>query len=115
MLHGWIREFDLVLRGVNSMGKTKTIDLSRGWEKVKKGWYKFSKNPLSITGGAIMLIIVCLAIFAPFVAPYPEHAGKFVNFDEASLPPSLKYLFGTDVFGRDILTHRTDPGTRETA
>ncbi len=86
------------------MGKTKTADLSRRWEKVKRGWYKFSKNPLSITGATIILIIVCLAIFAPFVAPYPEHAGKFVNFDEASLPPSLKYLFGTDVFGRDILS-----------
>ncbi|MCK5094626.1 MAG: ABC transporter permease, partial [Spirochaetes bacterium] len=39
-----------------------------------------------------------------FAAPYPEHAGNFVNFDEASRPPSLKHLFGTDVFGRDIMS-----------
>jgi len=45
-----------------------------------------------------------LAVLAPFVSPYPKHAGVFVNFAEASQSPSLKYLFGTDVFGRDILS-----------
>lgn len=86
------------------MRKKRNVDFSRKWEKAKKGWYKFSKNPLSITGATIILIILCLAVFAPFVAPYPEHAGNFVNFDEASKPPGLKHLFGTDVFGRDIMS-----------
>jgi peptide/nickel transport system permease protein len=86
------------------MGKRKNITLSRRWEKLKKNWYKFSKNPLSIIGASIVVFVVCLAIFAPFVAPYPEHAGSFVNFNEASMAPSGKHLFGTDVFGRDILS-----------
>jgi peptide/nickel transport system permease protein len=77
---------------------------SRKWEKLRKGWYKFSKNPLSIVGGTIIFLILCLALFAPWVAPYPEHAGTFVNFSEASRAPSLRHVFGTDVFGRDILS-----------
>jgi peptide/nickel transport system permease protein len=38
------------------------------------------------------------------VAPYPEHAGAFVDFENASQPPSLQHPFGTDVVGRDILS-----------
>jgi len=86
------------------MDLTQISSLARTIEKIKKSWYKFSKNPLSIAGATIVLIVICLAIFAPLVAPYPEHAGSFVNFDEASKPPGSKYLFGTDVFGRDILS-----------
>jgi len=79
-------------------------NLSHSWENVKKSWYKFSKNPLSIIGATIVFLIMCLAIFAPLVAPYPEHAGNFVDFSNASQPPSLHHIFGTDVFGRDILS-----------
>ena len=77
---------------------------TRVWERVKKGWYTFSKNPLSIVGAGIIVSVILLAVFAPFVSPYPEHAGNFVDFDNASKPPSKAYLFGTDVFGRDIVT-----------
>ena len=78
--------------------------LSRKWEELKKGWYKFSRNPLSVIGLTTVLVVIFLAIFAPYVSPYPRHAGRFVNFDEAGLPPSMLHLFGTDVFGRDILS-----------
>jgi len=77
--------------------------LSRG-EGFRRGWYKFSRNPLSIIGLTAVLLVAFLAIFAPYVAPYPKHAGKFVNFAEANQPPSWKYLLGTDVLGRDILS-----------
>jgi peptide/nickel transport system permease protein len=73
-------------------------------DKIKRAWYKFRKNSLSVIGAAIVLIVVFLAVFAPFVAPHPEQAGSFVNFSEASQPPSLRYLCGTDAFGRDILS-----------
>jgi peptide/nickel transport system permease protein len=69
-----------------------------------RSWFRFSKNPLSVTGLVIIGLIVLLAIFAPVVTPYPKHAGSFINFTEASQAPSWKYLFGTDTIGRDILT-----------
>jgi len=86
------------------MDQTVPEGLGRRWEGIRKAWYKFSKNPLSIIGAATVLLIFFLLTFAPYVAPYPEHAGSFVNFSEASKPPTLNHLFGTDVFGRDILS-----------
>lgn len=74
------------------------------WENIRRNWYKFSRNSLSIIGLVVICIILFFAIFAPFVSPYPESAGKYINFYEASQPPSLTHLFGTDAFGRDILT-----------
>ena len=69
-----------------------------------RAWYRFARNPLSVAGLVVIVLIVLLAIFAPVVTPYPGHAVAFTNFTEASLPPSAKYVFGTDTIGRDILT-----------
>jgi peptide/nickel transport system permease protein len=73
-------------------------------ESLGRNWYKFSRNPVSIIGLATVLLVTFLAVFAPVVAPYPEHAGAFVDFQNASQPPSLQHPFGTDVVGRDILS-----------
>lgn len=69
-----------------------------------RAWYRFSRNPLSVAGLVIIVLIVALALLAPFVTPYPKHVVSFTNFSEASLAPSTKYWFGTDTIGRDILT-----------
>jgi peptide/nickel transport system permease protein len=73
-------------------------------DDVGRAWYKFSRNPLSVVGGAMVLTIVLLAIFAEFIAPYPEHSRPFTDFANASRPPSWEYPFGTDEIGRDILS-----------
>ncbi len=80
----------------------------RLWEKrkdnLRRAWYKFSGNYLSIVGLVIVLIVILLAIFAPWVSPYPEHRGAFVDFSKSMEPPSSEHLLGTDAVGRDILT-----------
>jgi len=86
------------------MNRSPRRTLARRWEGAKKGWYKFSRNPLSVIGAAAVLLILFLLAFAPYVAPYPEHAGSFVNFREARQPPSWKHPFGTDTVGRDVLS-----------
>lgn len=73
-------------------------------EEFKKSWYKFSRNPLSIIGLAVVSITIFITLFANFIAPYPEHAGWFTDFYNAKLPPSLKHPFGTDTMGRDVLS-----------
>jgi len=78
--------------------------LNTFWTNVRKAWYKFSRNRMSVLGLATVLIVSLLAIFAPFIAPYPAHAGRFVNFAEANQPPSAQHLLGTDVVGRDVLS-----------
>lgn len=69
-----------------------------------KGWYKFSRNPLSVLGLAILFIIIIVAVFAPYITPYPAHAGPYTNFRESGLPPGLKHFFGTDSVGRDVFS-----------
>jgi len=69
-----------------------------------KGWYKFSRNPLSVLGLVVLTIVVLAAILAPFITPYPEHARPYTNFKAASLPPSAAHFFGTDRIGRDIFS-----------
>ncbi len=69
-----------------------------------RAWYKFSGTWLSVAGLVIVVTVVLLALFAPWVAPYPKHAEAFVDFAHANLPPGGAYLLGTDNVGRDILS-----------
>ena len=76
----------------------------RFWDMIFRYWYYFSRNKFSVLGMSIVVLVILLAILAPFVTPYPEHAGPFVDFKNAHQPPSIKYWFGTDPIGRDIFT-----------
>lgn len=73
-------------------------------ENLRRSWYKFSRNRLSIIGLCTVLLVTFLAVFAPLVAPYPQHASAFVDFANASRAPCPSYPFGTDVVGRDIMS-----------
>jgi len=87
-----------------SKKKSFIATLSIGRYNLSRAWYKFSRNPLSVFGLIIFFLIIFVAVFAPYITPYPEHAGAYTNFREASKPPSLTYFFGTDSIGRDIFT-----------
>jgi len=71
---------------------------------LKRSWLKFGSNPLSVLGLVSVLLVVFLAVFSPWVAPHPESWAKWVDFKNALLAPSWDHPFGTDVFGRDILS-----------
>ncbi|MCG8352518.1 MAG: ABC transporter permease [Chloroflexales bacterium] len=82
----------------------KQLERSSRREYWGRAWYKFSHNPLSVIGLTTVTAVILLAIFAPYVTPYPEHAGPFTDFANAKQPPSWAHPFGTDVAGRDVLT-----------
>jgi peptide/nickel transport system permease protein len=84
--------------------QVKELERKNRLQNLGRSWYKFSRNPLSIIGASTVVVVVLLAIFAPFVAPYPEHAKPFTDFANASRPPSWEHPFGTDEIGRDILS-----------
>ena len=69
-----------------------------------QAWYKFSRSKASVVGAVLVLVVVGLALLAPFVSPHPEQAGPYVDFDRANQSPSSGYLLGTDNMGRDILS-----------
>jgi len=54
-----------------------------------------------IVGGAIVLVIAALAVLAPIVAPYGPNEQ---DLQSALAGPSWSHLFGTDQFGRDVLS-----------
>jgi peptide/nickel transport system permease protein len=58
------------------------------------------RQPLAVTGGAIILIWALVAIFAPELAPHPPN----LQFGPLNAAPSHVYLFGTDELGRDVLS-----------
>jgi peptide/nickel transport system permease protein len=58
------------------------------------------RQPLAITGAAIALVWVVVAIFAPLIAPYGPLAQDFTP----SQSPSLHHVFGTDELGRDVFS-----------
>jgi peptide/nickel transport system permease protein len=70
----------------------------------KRSWRRFTSRPMSVAGLAIIVLVILVAVFAPLVAPYPAHAGKFTDFGNALQPPSLDHPLGTDQVGRDVLS-----------
>ena len=66
------------------------------------------RNGLVLFGAAIIVIMVLLAVFAGVVAPYDPTEMKVAD---ALKRPSLAHPFGTDRFGRDVLS-RTDAPVR---
>ncbi len=61
-------------------------------------------NPLLTVGGALVLLIVVVAIFAPLLAPFPGDAGTATHPFSVLRAPSASHLFGTDQVGRDIFS-----------
>ncbi len=92
------------LKTTISAEQIKTLKKASRRENLGRSWYKFSRNPMSVVGLVMVVSLILIAIFAPFVAPYPKHAGPFTDFHNAKIPPGLRYFFGTDVIGRDVLS-----------
>ena len=59
------------------------------------------RNALVALGAVTALVIIASAVFAPAIAPHPPDEQ---NFDLIESAPSAKALFGTDRFGRDVLS-----------
>lgn len=59
------------------------------------------KRPVGALSLALVLILVLLAVFAPVVSPYDPLAQ---HSDAVMEAPDTQFLFGTDYFGRDILS-----------
>jgi len=79
--------------------RKKREEYGRGyWEIVRR---RFIKDKKGLTGAAILLVVLYLALFAPFFSPYDPLRMDLKN---TLSPPSKEHPFGTDNFGRDILS-----------
>ena len=64
-------------------------------------WRRLLANKAAVAGGLVLLILIVLAIFAPWIAP---HSYSYQNLDLGAQPPSAEFLLGTDTLGRDLFS-----------
>jgi len=64
-------------------------------------WRRLLANKAAVAGGLVLLILIVLAISAPWIAP---HSYSYQNLDLGAQPPSAEFLLGTDTLGRDLFS-----------
>ena len=64
-------------------------------------WRRLLANKAAVAGGIILLVLISLAIFAPWIAP---HSYSYQNLELGAQPPSSEFLLGTDTLGRDLFS-----------
>jgi ABC-type dipeptide/oligopeptide/nickel transport system permease subunit len=64
-------------------------------------WAFARRNPLSAAWGIVAIIIILIAVTAPFIAPYDPLKANFLRMTKA---PDAQNYFGTDQIGRDTLS-----------
>ncbi len=94
------------------MSGTLAIRLERPAERAASPSYlalqRLAHKKAAVVSLAVLVVLVCISVFAPLVAPFdPLEMGTGPGLSA----PEPAHLFGTDMFGRDILS-RTIFGAR---
>ena len=74
----------------------------------RDAWGRYVRNKAAVLAGGIFVVLVLFCVVWPIFSPYDPNA---VDFALKSQAPSLSHPFGTDNFGRDMMT-RTALGGR---
>ena len=64
-------------------------------------WKALKRRRLAMAGGAVIALLVVVGIAGPWIAPYDPLDQ---DLSKSLLGPSMEHWFGTDSFGRDILS-----------
>ena len=62
---------------------------------------RFFKRPLNVISFSVFLLLLIMGFFPQLFTSYDPYE---MNVEEMLLPPSLKHIFGTDQFGRDLFS-----------
>lgn len=66
----------------------------------------FTTKPLAGLGLILLILLVLVAVFADFLAPYPMVDGQLqVDVIHKLAPMSIEHPLGTDTLGRDLLSY----------
>ena len=87
---------------------TSNIDQEQLLASAEKGtslwadaWVRLRKNRLALVGLAILVFLTVVSILTPWIAPYGYEVQDLALGASA---PSREHWFGTDIFGRGLLT-----------
>ena len=91
---------------ISQAGTVRTLSL--GSVTSSRFAHRWLRNRNLLLGGGMLLVLILVAIFAPVLTPLNPLGQDYTSI---LLSPSLQHPFGTDNFGRDVLT-RVIYGTR---
>lgn len=74
----------------------------------RRAWNSFKRNKSAVVGLVMIISLVVIAVFAPWIAPHDPLEQSIIN---KFLSPGSEHWLGTDNYGRDILS-RIIWGTR---
>ena len=74
------------------------------WRQLRLQWHVLTRNTLQKISLGFIILLILLAIIAPYIVPYPESIAGVPSAEEVLQGPSRSHLFGTDEFGRDIFS-----------
>lgn len=92
------------------MNTTKTIganmieSMKPRIKSFRESLYLLAHNKLSLFALIILIAIVVMALFAPWIVPHPEDLSDETHITSKFIAPCAEYPFGTDELGRDVLT-----------
>src|SRR5690606_14881219 len=73
----------------------------RGVSLWEDAWRRLRRNRLAMFGLVFLALMILLCFFAPWLTAYGYEEQ---NLRLGAQPPSATHWFGTDTFGRDMLT-----------
>ncbi|ANN66265.1 glutathione ABC transporter permease GsiD [Bordetella bronchialis] len=65
-------------------------------------WRKFKKQHLAVGAGIFVLLLILVAVLAPWIVPFD--AENYFDYDNLNAGPSLTHWLGVDALGRDIFS-----------
>ncbi|WP_077328877.1 ABC transporter permease [Virgibacillus siamensis] len=89
------------MKGTQEISEHVVPDQNPKIQLLKKMLGRLWQNKLSVAGGLFMFLLIIMAVFANFLAPY-DPAGQ--NYSKVLEAPSVSHWFGTDNLGRDIFS-----------
>jgi peptide/nickel transport system permease protein len=69
-----------------------------------KALKQYFRNPMGVIGLAMLLVVVLVAVFAPWLAPYNPRERVEVTPDDVLAPPDAEHWLGRDDAGKDVLS-----------
>jgi peptide/nickel transport system permease protein len=81
---------------MNSAVIATSKSVSPTWQRFRDA---FRRHPTAIIGGAVLLLMILIAVFAPWLGTVDPQAVEPVR---RLKPPSAEFWFGSDMLGRDV-------------
>ena len=79
----------------------RTPSRSGGESLWQDAWRRLLGNRLAVAGGAVVVLLLAVAAFAPLIAPLHFAEG---DFEKTFARPGADFVLGADFLGRDVLS-----------